>query len=542
MPVIRQDKTPKHVVVFALLLLLSLLSGVIVFLATLNGPLGYSDSVAYIVSARNLIKGFGLGMFTPSGRFVITYLHPPLYPLVLSGIGMWGVDLVDTARWFNIVLSVLTVFTTGYIFIRHSRYPETAILAGVLTVFFPTILLMFMSAMSELLFLFLLSLSCLLLINYLQKQTPTHFVVAALVCGLLPITRYVGIAIIIPAVTCIFSFSAGFWQERSKRAIVFGSVASIPLIIWLAVLSVGSNRVLGGRSIQFDGEYLMAGFQAYRETAVEILWAWIPFSQRSVFQFLHPARGIILLLVFLVIAAVTWIAGRRLTGKDRAIKSSPNVQLSLFFGVAVISYFVVFMATWLFTLPQTPINDRLLMPVYFTGVLGLLSCWGVLQKAFPPTNLSLRLTPWLLAILMIYWYYPQVVGVIEESHKNDTVMAYRWRDSDVLHALKELPAGQIIISNKSETVVMWADRPAYDLMENLQPGFMKQNSSYGSDDTDAAQEAFRQGAVLVVSNDFKNQFESTYGHRGKERLATIFDGLIIAGQYSDGTIYMYPSK
>ena len=89
---------------------------------------------------------------------------------------------------------------------------------------------------------------------------------------------------------------------------------------------------------------------------------------------------------------------------------------------------------------------------------------------------------------------------------------------------------------------MWADRPAYDLMENLNPDFMKQNSSYGSDDTDAAQRVFRQGAVLVVFNDFPDQFESIYKRRGRERLATIFDGLTIIGQYPDGTIYMYPSK
>jgi hypothetical protein len=99
-----------------------------------------------------------------------------------------------------------------------------------------------------------------------------------------------------------------------------------------------------------------------------------------------------------------------------------------------------------------------------------------------------------------------------------------------------------VISNKSETVAMWADRPAYDLMENLHPGFLQDSSSYGSDSTDSAQEAFQQGAALVVFNDFNDQFEATYGQRGQERLKTIFDGLTILGRYPDGVIYIYSSK
>lgn len=537
-----QKKTQKYTVIFSFLLLFSILSGVIVFMATTNGPLGYSDSVAYLVSARNLIKGYGLGMFMPSGRFVITYLHPPLYSLLLSGIGLLGVDLVDAARWCNIVLSALTVFTTGYLFLRHSQIPELAIVSGLLTFLFPGILTMFTSAMSETLFLFLLSLSCLLLLNYLQKQTTTSLITAAIFCGLLPVTRYVGASIIISAMICVYLFSAGRWKERLKRSIGFGLLSVLPLVIWFAALSAGPGRVLGGRSIQIDGKQLMAGIFAYWNAVVEILWSWIPFSKRSLFQFLHPVRGIMMAATFLVVSAVTWMAGGGFAGQGGESKRS-DIQISVFYVIATSSYFFVFMASWLFTVPQTPINDRLLMPLYFTVLLGLLGCMAVWQGAVGVrTRLLLRIVPWLFVMLMTYWYFPQVIDVINQSYKNDTALAYRWRDSQVIRGLKALPSGQIIISNKSETVILWADRPAYDLMEYLPAGFVRQNSPYGSDDSDAAQKIFRQGAALVIFNDFMNQFESTYGSHGKERLSTIFDGLTVAGQYPDGTIYLYPAK
>jgi hypothetical protein len=200
------------------------------------------------------------------------------------------------------------------------------------------------------------------------------------------------------------------------------------------------------------------------------------------------------------------------------------------------------MGTWLFTVPQTPINDRLLMPIYFAAVLALLSGWSVWRKVISPAQPWMRILPWLFALLMAYWYFPQVTDVIGEARQNDTILAYRWQDAEVIQALKALPAGQAIVSNKSETVILWADRPAYDLMETLQPGFIKQDSPYGSDETDSAQKVFRQGGALVLFSDFKNQFESTYGERGKERFETILAGLEAEGKYPEGVIYLYPVK
>lgn len=541
-----QDNTKKTLfrIAIILLLLLSILSGVIVFFATTNGPWGYSDSVAYIVSARNLIKGLGFGMFTPTGRFVITYLHPPLYPIVLSGIGVWGVDLVDAARWCNIVLCIITVFMTGFVFLRFSHNPTTAILASMLIVSFPTILSMFTSSMSEPLFLCLFSVNNFLLLNYLRKQTMVDFFLAAFFCGLLPVTRYAGVAIVFSAIICVFLFSTGSWRERSKRSFIFGFSASIPLIIWFTVLYFGpSNALLGGRNIQINGEQLVASFSSYREAVMEILWNWIPFSQRSVFLVLDPARDIMLIVAFFIISAVTWVAGLRLAKRNRDCKYNPDVQMSVFFGVVTVSYIVFFTITWLFTIPPTPINDRLLMPIYFGGLLGLLGCWAVWREAWwSSANSLIRVAPWLVAIVMIYWYYPQAVRVVIQSYENNTIIAYRWQDSQVIHALQNLPAGQPVISNNSAAVMMWADRPAYDLMDNLNPDFMKQNFPYGSDDTDAAQRIFREGAVLVVFNDFPYQLDVAYGRHGRERLATIFDGLTIVGQYSDGMIYISSDK
>ena len=64
--------------ILVILLLLGVAGGAVVFWATQNGPGGFSDSVEYIVTARNFLNGSGFGLFTPSGKFVVTDLHPPL--------------------------------------------------------------------------------------------------------------------------------------------------------------------------------------------------------------------------------------------------------------------------------------------------------------------------------------------------------------------------------------------------------------------------------------------------------------------------------
>ncbi len=535
-------KMSRHIVLLSLILL-SLFSGILVFLATSNGPWGYSDSVAYIVSARNLIKGFGLGVFTPSGRFVITYLHPPLFPLLLSGIGFLGMDLVDAARWCNLILCIATVFVTGYLYWRHSRYPELAALAGILTIIFPTTLMMFTSSMSEPLFLFLFSLSGLLLLEYFQNQVWKKLFLAALICGLLAVTRYVGIAVIISAVVCVFVFSTGTGVERLKRSVVFGLMAGIPLLIWLAVLKLSSGTGLGGRSIHVDGGQLVENAHAFSDIAGEILWGWIPFSRRVLFHLFYQMRDLSLVMAFLVVVVITWISWRRLIQSGQSQKSNSDILIAAFFGVVAVFYLVFFAATWLFTVPQTPINNRLLLPIYIGITLGLLGCWAVVQSAwFSLTNPHTRAIPWLLMVIALYWYYPQVVDVVTESYKNDTITSNRWRDSQIIRALKDIPVSRPIISNKSEAVLMWADRPAYDFWENLNLSSISQDSPYGSDDADTAQRAFRQGAILVVFNDFPNQIESIYGPRGKERLATIFNELTVVGRYPDGTIYLYSAE
>ncbi len=109
-------------------------------------------------------------------------------------------------------------------------------------------------------------------------------------------------------------------------------------------------------------------------------------------------------------------------------------------------------------------------------------------------------------------------------------------------AVRALPKDVVIVSNDSYEIWVWADRPAYDAIENMQASFFNHDTPYGSDLSDPAQKAFRtQGAALVIFRDeFSNQLESAYGNASQARLTTLFKGLVLAGKFTDGAIYYYP--
>jgi hypothetical protein len=79
-------------------------------------------------------------------------------------------------------------------------------------------------------------------------------------------------------------------------------------------------------------------------------------------------------------------------------------------------------------------------------------------------------------------------------------------------------------------------------MEDMPKEFINQSTPYGSDMSDRSQVAFREhGAALVIfRSQFQGQLGGTFGEKGLARLKTIFTGLIVGGQYADGTIYFYP--
>jgi hypothetical protein len=93
------------------LFLAAIVGGSIVAVNTRIGAGVGGDATIYIVAARNLVAGEGLGWIHPDGTFQLLADFPPGYPLVLSLPGLFGADLIKSARWIDILLFAAIIFS-----------------------------------------------------------------------------------------------------------------------------------------------------------------------------------------------------------------------------------------------------------------------------------------------------------------------------------------------------------------------------------------------------------------------------------------------
>ncbi|MGH2619655.1 MAG: hypothetical protein ACRDHG_03665, partial [Anaerolineales bacterium] len=165
------------------------LSGsLLVAYATRWGPWAFSDGAGYLILARNLLRGRGLGLLRASGEFQPLSLHPPLFPIALAGFGLVAPDLIQVARWLNTALFGITIVLAGGLVYRAVGRWWLAALAGLTVLAAPLLIYLFSGAMSEPLF-FVLSLGILLALQeYTRAGERKLLVVAGIASGLAILT------------------------------------------------------------------------------------------------------------------------------------------------------------------------------------------------------------------------------------------------------------------------------------------------------------------------------------------------------------------
>jgi hypothetical protein len=131
------------------ILLLSLAGMALVAYGTVWGPGITSDSVYYILSADNLVKGYGFGLPWGSGRFLPYAGDPPFYPLTVAGMWLLGMDIVAAARWVGILAFGFTIFASGWLGYRASGSKGLGACLSVLVLTSAMLLELFTRAMSE---------------------------------------------------------------------------------------------------------------------------------------------------------------------------------------------------------------------------------------------------------------------------------------------------------------------------------------------------------------------------------------------------------
>lgn len=533
-------------IVLPAVILLAILGGCIVIYSTANGPSGASDSVAYLVSARNLLKGLGIGYYAPDGNFYRDPLHPPAYVIALSAAGFMRLDIVDAARVLDVLLFAATIFIAGFLFYLFGSKRSFPILAILMIGTYPTLLGMYTSAESESLFFPLYLGSIVSLLGYLKSHQIRWLVGSAVLVGLIASTRYIGAAMIPVGFISIFFFASESPGQKLKKAIFYSCIACLPLLLWGIALHFNIAQANVGGGISFDLGVMIRQFQQMRASVLELIWNWIPF-QIYLPNLKSNIRYTILVLTLIGVVVVALLAIRRIHQRVRFIREDHDFQIFCIFGLSFLAYAIFLVFSYLVYGLPARWDDRQLLPIYISAVLSLMGAFALWQSAwFQRNHPWARILPWLIALVFIFSHFPQTLSTIEQARAGNSYISYRWRNSKIMNAVRSLPPTIPIISNYGSIILLWADRPAYELTENMKPGFVSQNKPYGSDLTDDAQAAFRErgGALVILGN--KNvliqQIENGYGPINATRQAAFFDGLVLAWQSSEGLIYYFPGN
>lgn len=490
-----------------LLAVIGLLAAAVFLYATSKGiGLGF-DSVVYISAARSLADGIGLGRLTCTGFKPMT-LWQPLYPIILAGISLIGIDAILAARIVSAMGIGFTSLLTGLLVYQVRREALFSLFAAVLILLSSPILNGFSWAMSEAVYIPLFIGAILLMGKYIEARRPVFLFIGSFLIGLALITRYVGIVIIaIIGLLLLLNPKTGL-RDKAYDLVVLAGLGFLPMFAW----SIRNRLAAGsatGRILAFHPRSLdELDFMVKQVNSWFLLDRWLPPFYGRYMLVVLSFLAVVILTGYLLIK---WI-------KDQKAGSSPSPDsfpLLLLLHTAV--YPITILGTIFFVTPSVSITDeRVLIPLLI----------GLLALAAIAAAYAWRTNHWFMRILVIaLMSYLLVMSAVRQVyavkalHANGQGFASDyWQNAASGKILKNLPT-TMIYTNDYQAVYFISEKPACVMPlaeKDLEP--MRANVRQEN------------GIVIVFGNHIPEFLP----------IEEITHGMIVIEQLPEATIYRYP--
>jgi hypothetical protein len=518
MPIISNSRLiERHKLIIALL---ALIGATIVLLSTSRYGAGLTpDSVQYIGTARNLIKGAGFVSY--DGNLMVVW--PPLYPALLALLG--GVLQIDPFLITNILNAIifgLLVYFGGMLSFKYfSSFPAFALL-GTLTILFSRPLLeVSLMAWTEPLFILLILLGLIFADSYLSKKTQTSLILFSSSAALAVLTRYIGVALILWGTLIILFFSKGALKNKIKSLAIFILISVLPLGLWLIRTYAIAGTFLGlwpkGSANTFFPNIII--------TFNNLLSWYIP-------RIITDQR---IILIILVIGVVFFIG---FACKD--ISKGSRVGLEVFIPIILFSFiYITFLIVSSTTTAYDPIDDRLLSPIYVPLTLGLLALSMKFVDSYRKRFPGMTVNSFLIIGISIWLLYPiasTIKTAVDVIGNGRGYSGKVWMERETIQYLLQnqyLESRCTIYSNDSYAVYIDAHIPA-----SPSPEKTRNNPSVWASELSSLRDSWpeEKNACLVWLNEDHPSDRFTV-----DELQTIAKMDLIA-QLTDGAIYSITRK
>jgi len=411
-----------------------------VLLSTRNGIGTSPDSAVYLGAAANVQQGkgfsvpFGAELDGPLTRF------PPLYPLVLAGVGALGIPSSHAGR----VVSALAL--AGLVLVVAAFSPRVAtagVVGAMLLTVSPPITMIYQMAWSEGLFL-LLGFSALLFLAWaIERKDRRWYWASVAAVALACLTRYAGIAFLVGAAAGVVLWDGEAATTRLRRAVIYLAVGLLPLLLWMtAVASAGGG--IGGRQAG-----LHAPGQVHLQQTLGTLAGWLTVPVEA-----SGWLKLGILCVFGVLVAGVALAPDGQGDRPRA--SAPPIGLRLL-AVTLVSYAFFLILVLTLVDANMPLDDRILSPFLVAAIVLMAFIFG---RALGHRK-GLAGVAFLSIGAIVMLLGARSLALVREGSIHGIGFARaEWRDSETIARIRDLPQGIPVFSDSPEAIYLLTGRAA----------------------------------------------------------------------------------
>lgn len=467
-----------------------------VFYATRFGSALSDDSYYYIKPARDILAGIP-PQFSPH--------YPPLVPLVVTVIGLFGIEPLLGIRFLNCALFGVNVILVGMIVYRITHSRGVGFAGAVLFMTSQVIVEDHSWAMSEALFITWMLALILALEAAFSTKKVGYLVLSAICAGCAALTRYSGIGLIFSGALALLLASNGHWLRiRLRNAVIFGGTACLLFVPYILIYGDAFQKI---RS--FEGNaWVLLGLSELQEGFYNILLWLMPG------RFARDREVLILgaLIGLVVIATGIYAFFRRIAFQANWI-SIRQQPVYLVIGLMILANLFTLYQARISPVYRSPFDARLLSP---THVLFLLLISSLLGLVWLKNGWITRVGIAFLFLWGMFLYVPRTFEFVTHMHEQGVGFASAY--------WIELDAARFFAKNREREIITTAPIGVYFSTGYDTPGITPMNPNQLRE-------------RLRTTNGFLMVFNSMpldlYGYPAKEFLK----GLVRVEEYSDCTVY-----
>jgi hypothetical protein len=509
----------------ASLVVISLVGVALVFYSTPWGIGVGHDSVFYLSSAQNLLRGRGLIWPVGTNAYEPLIHYPPLYPLLLAGFGLLRMDLTAAAGMVSAILFGVNILLAGLLTARVARLPWVPILVALFALGSPILLDVHLMAMTEPLFLCLAMLTLIALSDHFETGKAVYYWWAAAFTALAGITRYAGPSLAAVGFLALLTFGRGGLWRRLRSGTAFVGVGLLPLLAWYA-----RNISLGGSASNREISYHPPSLTKLKGALVTISEWWIPPDASS------SVKKIGLVLVALVIAGLfAWLLRRRGLSNGISELRSPQslLQAPTVLVLFIVVYTALLLASLTFVDASTRLNNRILSPIYLTSLplVGVLSGSILDRKGNPRFFLAIFL---ISSTLLLASYGVRTTSLVSEMrHDGRGFTGREWQSSETIALVQAMDIEGVVYSSEALPLFYLTGQAAFWVPEKIDPLSAREISGYRSDLLRMKDRLRAPGSYLVL-------FDKSFNRVEMPPFEEVVEGFEILQRTPDGSIWVVP--